>query len=162
MSLVFDSVTCTRCGGSGKFSYCSVMNGPFGRYTCFKCFGEGQTLTKKGDAAQAYYNTLLTVKISDVQVGQKWLARGIPGFMADAWITITSITPDELNAGRILISGIDEKRNNESHGYNGTPDDVLRIRQTAEEVKAKRAQALAYQETLTKTGTPRKRAASAA
>src|SRR5207249_1748734 len=45
--LFFESETCSRCGGSGHYSYCQ-------RYgtTCFKCGGRTTVLTKRGEAAQ--------------------------------------------------------------------------------------------------------------
>lgn len=60
----FERETCTRCGGSGKYSYCHQYAD-----RCFKCRGSGVTLTKRGAVAKAYFEDLCTVLVSEVTVG---------------------------------------------------------------------------------------------
>lgn len=64
MGLLFESETCTRCGGTGKHSYCQTYGD-----TCFKCHGQKETLTKRGQEAQRYYRESCKIKVEDVKVG---------------------------------------------------------------------------------------------
>jgi DnaJ-class molecular chaperone len=51
----FEHVTCSRCGGSGHYSF-NLMYGT----VCFKCHGRGWCYTKRGAAANT--NTLQEAK----------------------------------------------------------------------------------------------------
>ena len=64
MALLFESTICSRCMGSGHYSYCY-------RYgtTCFKCHGQKYVLTKCGKVAQDYFLKLQTVTLADLKVG---------------------------------------------------------------------------------------------
>jgi hypothetical protein len=147
--LLFEHVTCSRCGGSGNYSYCQSYG-----TTCFKCRGSGAQLTKRGKAAQAWLNNKRCIPASEFKVGDKFLMDGIPGFSKSQWVEILSITTDER--GCLNFNGKDT-------GYNGLPAET-RVRRcmTNGEAAALKQEALAYQATLTKSGTVRKKAASAA
>ena len=61
----FESEVCSRCGGSGHYSYCQMYG-----TTCFRCAGRRITLTKRGAAAQAYFTALCSKPASEVKVGE--------------------------------------------------------------------------------------------
>ncbi len=62
----YETEPCTRCGGSGHYSY-NQMTGT----RCFKCNGGKLQYTKRGAAALAYAKGLRAVLIADVEVGQR-------------------------------------------------------------------------------------------
>ena len=66
MAIVFENIVCSRCGGTGHYSY-NEVNGS----KCFKCRGSKATLTPRGLAAQNYYRDLITIPVSNVKVGDK-------------------------------------------------------------------------------------------
>lgn len=99
MSLLFEAVTCSRCGGSGHFSYCQ-------RYgtTCFKCGGQKQVLTKRGRIAQALYTRLLSKPLYALQPGDQIREYGLTmgGDSFVAWYQVERIRKDELNPGWVV------------------------------------------------------------
>lgn len=101
MALLFESETCSRCGGSGHYSYCQ-------RYgtVCFRCQGNKQTLTKRGTAAQAYYIGLLSLPVSQLVPGMKIRDIGMTngGDIFNQWLTVERIEADttEYN-GQVLL-----------------------------------------------------------
>jgi hypothetical protein len=62
--LGFEIQTCSRCGGSGHYSY-NQINGT----TCFGCGGTGKKHTKRGAVAHAAYIESLKVRLGDLKVG---------------------------------------------------------------------------------------------
>lgn len=141
MALLFESVACTRCGGTGQYSW-NAMSGS----RCFKCQGAKETLTKRGAAAQAYLNGLRQRAAADVVVGDKILNEGVPGMVKSTWVEVTSVGTDGDRVVLGWVGGL-------SHLF---PADTVRMYETAEQKVANREAALAYQATLTKSGTPRK------
>jgi hypothetical protein len=81
-----ETVTCSRCGGSGEYSYCQM----YGR-TCFKCSGAKRIYTKRGFAAAQFLKALWSKTASELKVGDKILCDGIPGYLASKWGTVESI-----------------------------------------------------------------------
>lgn len=167
----FETKPCSRCGGSGHYSYC-YSHGT----KCFGCGGRGWQYTKRGAEAQRFFADSLCVPASDVQPGMKIRIPGLAGIVGTKWLLVERIVADvhrskahdadewtETPAVQILgqarKSGSDWT-NTEDYGYGVSADTLVRVEQTADEKRAKVAAALAYQETLTKTGTPRKRSAS--
>lgn len=65
MTIKFDRKVCSRCHGTGQYSYCQ-MHGT----TCFGCGGTGQQLTKRGKAQVEAYRASLERPASEVQVGE--------------------------------------------------------------------------------------------
>ena len=47
MKIRFETQPCGRCGGSGRYSYCTMYGDK-----CFGCNGNGRVLTRDGSAAQ--------------------------------------------------------------------------------------------------------------
>lgn len=82
----FESTTCSRCCGIGRFGPASVFAG-----RCFKCSGTGVTMTKRGAAAQQFYRELLSKRVDEVQPGDKILDEGCPGITAGGWRLVNSV-----------------------------------------------------------------------
>jgi len=152
-TLLFENRVCSRCMGSGEYSYCSM----YGR-TCFKCAGAGAVLTARGRVAQAFLNKARMAKASEFKVGDSYLYEGIPGFSRSEWVKITEIRPTANGNGELDFVGVNKK--GETTGFNGlTAATELRKARTKEELAAMKAAALEFQASLTKAGTPRKRKA---
>jgi len=139
---LFESETCSRCGGSGHYSYCQ-MHGT----VCFKCGGAGVTLTKRGKIAQAWFTARRSKRASDVKVGDViWVDHA---FMKAHWAVVESMSVQNTTY-HIRTKGCD---------YGACADTMIKIRfPTAEARDTAIAAALAYQTTLTKLGKPRVRA----
>ena len=54
MKIVYQKESCSRCNGSGQYSYCQMYGS-----TCFKCAGSGKQLTRAGKAAKKRIETAL-------------------------------------------------------------------------------------------------------
>lgn len=155
-AFAFESTTCSRCHGTGEHSYCQSYG-----TTCFKCHGHGITLTKRGIAAQKFYETLLSKRADELEIGDKAYDAGIPGFTGAKWREITSIKPSEQKFKR---QGDTEWQIGADHGLidiagimSGCPADrMFRIAATAARKREARDEALAFQATLTKQGKARK------
>jgi hypothetical protein len=139
----FEIETCSRCGGSGQYSYCQTHG-----TRCFKCGGGKVVLTKRGAAARAKYFELISKKTKDIKVGDSVLTEiglGAKKF----WHKVKAISPYPAMANCVmvdLVRGVKEQCiiiNPESHLYSVS---------TEEERKAALEEALAYQTTLLKTG----------
>lgn len=166
-----ETESCSRCGGTGSYSWCRDYGSK-----CFKCAGKGITLTKRGQAANRYLRDLRSKRLADVVVGDKFLSEaipcpGIPGNVTQ-WVTVEEIgtrtykvksqnDPDWREVTETMISGTGIKTKTRA-SFVGPADTMVRIAQTAEQKAATFAQALAYQATLTKTGTVRKARGKAA
>src|SRR5580693_6740684 len=154
---LFESITCSRCAGSGKYSYCQMYGD-----TCFKCHGRGIVLTKRGQAAQDFYTTLLSKTTLELKAGDKVLSPDM--FGGSNWKTVTEVykCTAERTGGSWSLAPTGEPV---YYGYcvegicNGVEESkVWRVSATKEQKVAAQEKALAYQETLTKAGTIRKAA----
>jgi hypothetical protein len=160
---VFETETCTRCHGSGNYSYCE-------RYgtRCFKCAGRKVTLTARGEAARAYLENLQTKSVKDLQVGDRALTHGMThGGGSYSYIgTVTAIEKGSPSTYGTLENGVIISRVYETvcvtiehpkygkHGCSGP--ETMTFRVYGPDDKAKIEKALQYQSTLTKAGKPRK------
>ena len=144
--LLFENVTCSRCGGSGNYSYCQMYG-----TTCFKCAGDGATLTARGKAAQAWLNAKRRKLGKELVVGETILVEGVPGLIASYWAKIT-----ETNGSDIVCVNT---KTGFSQTLNGFGEILLRKAFNKAEKAEQAKEALAYQATLTKAGTVRKRIA---
>lgn len=160
---IFETEVCSRCGGTGRFSH----NGEHDR--CYKCDGKNgcRSLTKRGAAARAWFDARMTVEPQDVKVGDMIRTRGVKQ------LTVSSIT--EKKSGEVINTRTGERTPivfyvfENAKGFQAAvqktakPSDprspwaIRRVLQQAE-LDEVIAEALAYQETLTKAGKPRKRA----
>ena len=143
---LFENEPCGRCGGSGHYSF-NMVNGT----TCFGCSGKGVKLTKRGKAAQDYLDAMCAIPVEDVVPGMR-----IKG--ASATYTVASVGEDRKSGSVVWHSGV--KRDiihREFVSVSGKPYweqlgyPVRRV--PTDEMRQK---ALAYQDTLTKAGKPRK------
>lgn len=142
---LFESNVCGRCGGTGHYSY-NTMTGS----VCFGCGGRGRKLTKRGSAAQAFFNDLMTKPASEVVVGDKFLFAAGP-MNAATWVVADEV---EVDGERVNLRGANAR--GERFGMGTFADSKVRIAQSAEAKLAARTKALEFQATLTKAGTPRK------
>jgi hypothetical protein len=137
----FESQVCPRCGGSGRFSF-NLMDGN----KCYGCHGSGRKLTKRGLRASASFSESLVTPLADIQVGgfvYTWTHPGAP----DRWHKITEVRP----------AGVTFNTKSGPYAIDGTE---FKYVASESDRQAKLAAALAYQETLTKQGKPRKAAVS--
>lgn len=160
MTTTLETQTCSRCGGSGHYSYCQLYG-----TKCFKCGGAGKVYTKRGRAARNYLETIRSKPAGELVPGDVVLFPGIPGVSGDRWVTLVSIVPSKLVAA---VDGVPVDASNmvdyegvakDGKGFSTmgvTKDSLVRVAQTAEQRAETLARAVAFQETLTKTGTPRK------
>lgn len=147
-----ETETCTRCGGSGKFSY-NQMDGD----RCYGCNGKGIAYTKRGKAAARYLENLRTIRLDQLQVGDFMLNKSNGKFQR-----VTDIKPNDSVKSQNKTTGAWEVMDylevtTERGGLIGPRDTPVRKAFTAEQKAEHMKQALAYQATLTKTGAPRKR-----
>jgi hypothetical protein len=157
----FETETCTRCGGSGHYSYCSMYG-----TTCFKCRGKGNTYSKRGEAALAYARELRTVPASEIQVGWLiWQDDPCLGGFKPAWYLVESIGEDtqakwwDKESCNWKPYWQIKTRVQTLNTFSNAPIQAVPTKERLADVKAL---ALAYQDTLTKQGKPMKRAKVAA
>lgn len=149
-TLGFEIESCGRCGGCGRYSYNSIDGD-----RCYGCGGTGVRLTKRGRVAKAFFEAMRDAKAEDVKVGDL--------------IEIRTMS-------KIMFRPVDEIRIGETKGRNGITGEeyesisfwcgntglttwaggTVRRGFTKAEKAEKLAQAVAFQDTLTKAGTVRK------
>lgn len=163
MAAIFETQTCPRCNGSGRYSYCETHG-----TCCFKCGGKGIVFTKRGVAAQIHFNRLCSKTAGEVQVGETIQVNdmGFHYFSKVVEVTEPRIigrskvgTEDWQDNIGITISTYHDVRG--QFGMTTSEDAIVRIGQSKEQKAAKIEQAIAYQANLTKQGKPRKRRVSA-
>jgi hypothetical protein len=149
-ALGFEIKTCSRCGGSGHYSY-NQMHGS----RCFGCGGDGVQYTKRGRAAREFWVASETVTAGEVQVGDR-VIDGRTKFNVAAIET-------GFSGHRILQDGTHEPMafvaftSMQGNRFSYCPGIKVRVRRA--DAAEKLAAALAYQDTLTASGTPKKKAA---
>jgi len=163
-TLGFEIETCSRCGGSGNYSYCQSYG-----TTCFKCRGKKVTLTKRGEAASRLYAESLKVPATDIVVGDVIRCESVTN-MGDSfgyWGKVESITPYHMK-GKSMRDNVWTEYDymtisiNTAHdkfgkcGYVQSPGSTIRRWMTGEQKAPFLKAALAYQDKLTKLGTVRK------
>lgn len=155
--------TCGRCGGTGKYPS-SCYNG-----VCLGCQGQGYKLTARGREADRYLRVLRSKSVEEVKVGDLVQATfGMGNIRAFGTVLkIERITAanavvtweDPITKKRAHGNGFNVEMRHQKFGLLSTSIDcgeLVRIAQSAEQKAATLAQALAYQDTLTKQGKPRK------
>lgn len=140
----WEKTTCSRCAGSGHYSYCEMYG-----TTCFKCGGKKTVLTKRGAAALAWLREQRSIVAANVTVGMIIRVDGVPGFVKGGLMTVREVLNPDINKGVTL------NFDNFSWGM-GLTSQVQVIPATKEERIAQVQAAIAYQNTLTKAGKPRK------
>lgn len=157
---IFEHETCSRCLGSGEFSYCQM----YGR-TCFKCGGSGWQLTARGKAAQKFFSDQKVAPVMEIKVGD-WIE--CHDITSTYVVKVTSCGWSERckwkdsDTGEMKpyysISGINPK-SQKTGGLHAFENSTVKRAYTKLERRQKIEEALAYQATLTKAGKPRKKAA---
>lgn len=137
----FERETCTRCGGTGKHSWCQTYLD-----VCFKCAGNGQALTKRGQLAMEFFTASMCKPAEEIKVGDK-----IRDESSGKWRTITSIRDE----GETVY--LQSEMPHMTYGYKRRKDTPMRVSQAGLEKARKLLAAYDYQDTLTKAGKPRKR-----
>ena len=80
----FEVAHCTRCGGSGHFSYCQMYG-----TRCFQCVGSGKAYTDRGQAAFTRYKLSLQLPAGGFQPGMK-----IKDDMTGRWHEVVTVRVD--------------------------------------------------------------------
>ena len=148
----FESEPCSRCGGTGRYSYCQMYG-----TMCFKCSGRKRLLTTRGKAAYAYYvASLPTKRLNEIAVGDLVAIRPTERYrVAEVWVETGSGCVDPATGKvRPHIAIRSEKLG--SYHF-ATLDEVVTIWPSWEVRKQLWLAAMDYQATLTKQGKPRKR-----
>lgn len=157
----FETEMCSRCQGTGKYSFCERY-----RDVCFKCAGAKVVYSKRGLAAKRYFDGLCTVAAKDLKVGDRIRTDGMTNGGASYSYTATITAIDTNGGGEVICNGVAYtllriELESPKFGKSGLctyPHHTFLTRN--DDRKEKFEQALAYQETLTKRGTPRKRKAA--
>lgn len=167
MGTIFETKLCTRCHGTGEYSYCAGYG-----TRCFKCHGAKVTLTKRGAAARRYWESLCSVPAKELKPGDTIevtsVTHGGQVFSYIATVTGLEIVPCNASSGTVINGQTVTKVYTEMLSVNCTHakygnssiclynyDTPYRIHNHANR-QANAAKALEYQKTLTKLGTPRK------
>lgn len=156
--VTFETKTCGRCQGSGEYSYCQTWG-----HTCFKCGylpgvrGTGRSFTKRGLVAREFFVA---------QLPRKQAQSLVPGelFLWNEKVrTVVAVRPSTsavVRDGVAISEGyLDIETPNVTYSLVPVAQECEMVPE-AEQVEAALAAALAYQETLTKSGTERKRKAA--
>ena len=143
MALLFENEVCGRCGGTGEYSF-NQMDGTM----CYGCHGKGAKLTKRGQAAQAYYTAMRQIPAGMLKTGDR--------FWDSGWRTVIScdLAADERNNYRTHT--LDINTPNCIYGGWGL-NQMVTVSCSKEQAASYRKLALEHQATLTKAGKPRKR-----
>lgn len=159
----FETEGCPRCGGSGWFSYCQTWG-----HTCFECGikphepGMGYRLTRRGRVAYAFYEASLpTKRAADLVAGDVIREYG-------QWVKVRAVTDNSIDRragyglpdGTFEYSGVNIYVGSDARPVTlcGIRSDTLYPVKPADEERQRLVQlALAYQATLTKRGTVRKK-----
>lgn len=161
-----ETVVCSRCGGTGHYSYNSMTG-----TVCFKCGGRKKVLTKRGSAANEFLRKLRSKQAKDIVAGEEIYTMvsvnlgtggGTYGFM--------KVIDSRMAAADEAVKRMDQATGEfvpyaewriETDGATECvePTALFRVRQTPEQAAATFAEAMKFQATLTKKGEPRKSSA---
>jgi len=155
---LFESVRCSRCGGTGRMPF-SVMNG-----ICFKCGGNGFVLTKRGRAAQNFLNAMRQLPAEEFKPGDLICSEGFCAGSINVqttWHKVVEVRIVEARTASYPQAKEGEKQvtiiTDTGGSFGGLMGSTTwRKGFSKEEKLAQRAAALAYQATLTKSGTVKK------
>lgn len=149
-SMGFEIEVCGRCGGVGRYSY-NLIHGD----RCYGCGGAGKRLTKRGAAAHEFYINQQIRPMSEIRVGD-WLWDTIYGKAAKFCKVLTIEVSGSYTYGpdgeHIHYTNISTERS----ALGVLPTSTVRFVRDEAERTAFRDAALVFQDTLTKTGKPKK------
>lgn len=147
--LGFETKTCSRCGGSGQYSYNQIDGS-----RCYGCNGQKFQYTKRGKAAKLFYLDSLNIMPADVKVGQR-IDTGCGKY------TVAEIVGRETS-GAIIYNGVEKPLefvvfiSAQGTRFSAQANYPVKLVPFGEEKERLVSAALAYQASLTKTGQPRK------
>ena len=137
----FERTICSRCGGSGHYSYNATTG-----TTCFKCHGAKETLTSRGLMALEWFRAQSSVPASELVPGQR---ATIPGM---GKINIVSVEWADRSAkkksGEWSEYAAVYVQSKTLGGYYCAPETLVQIILPAEEHNALLAKAIEYQNGL--------------
>jgi len=87
----FEITECSRCGGTGQFSYCQAYG-----TMCFGCSGTGVVRTRRGTKAYNAFHKSMNAPVSDIKVGDMI-------FESKRWRKLISVEPNIQNPGYITL-----------------------------------------------------------
>lgn len=158
--LLFESEVCGRCAGTGKHSF-NLRDGSM----CYGCSGYGTRLTKRGAEAQRYFRELSTKTVAELVPGDIVRAKGLTngGDCYSYQAAVVEVIIDDPNGPKCISNGIEHiyttvRMKSEKFGESVLHTFPTHKKEVLGGNRSERIQkALAYQETLTKAGKPRKR-----
>lgn len=151
--LKFERETCSRCGGTGHYSYNQISGS-----TCFKCHGHREVLTARGAAAHAWLKAKWAMPARDVLPGMVIMWAGNTyNVQSVAWDLKSSSKSRSLPTDPWVDAPPAVRIEGVKHGCVLQPDTEVQLKPPAAQRLADLAAAIEYQNSLTKAGTVRKR-----
>lgn len=153
MATRFETETCSRCGGTGHYSYNS-----FSGTRCFKCGGTKIVFTKRGAVARDHFYRLFELSASEVTAGMFVYTHGAKLNSSKKWRKVEAVGVSSCVA---IVNGVKQHQIElafKDHTYCVFPRSKVAAARDNEHIEANLAAALEYQATLTKLGKPKKQA----
>lgn len=155
---MFETKTCSRCGGTGKFSY-NLMHGDM----CYGCRGTGIQYTKRGKIARTFYEDSLKIPASELKVGMG--IKEDSGYKNFSLIEIIDFGTDKELGEKYntcyYVGPMGDKQmiyvQTQRTKAKFTPETLVRVMHTDEEKRIKLEAAKAFQDSLNANGTVSKR-----
>lgn len=153
----FESHTCSRCGGSGNFSF-NLKDGT----VCYGCNGTGVKLTKRGQVAHRFFEESLSLPASELKVGMRIKESALSkkfALIQDVHYGTDKELGKEFNTPYLLGPNGDKQMvllNTDNGTIKFYPESRVKILYTDEEKQYKLTKAIEYQSTLNKNGTLKK------
>ncbi len=147
-----ETATCSRCGGTGSYSYCTGYG-----TMCFKCSGRKVVLSKRGAVANAFLIRLRQRMASELRVGMLLFMEPGP-FNKGGFKLILKMSDGPVESGcSYMKDGAWVKQlgiaiDCEGFATNLPPDKLERVGHTAAGKAQTLRLALEYQDRLTKAG----------
>jgi hypothetical protein len=151
MATKFETESCSRCGGSGHYSYNSISG-----TRCFKCGGAKIVLTKRGSVARDYFYALFELPASEVIAGMFVHTHGSSLNSSKKWRKVEAVGVSSCVA---IVNGVKQAQIEltfNDHAYCLFPSSKVAAARDNDHIEANLAAALEYQDTLTKQGKPKK------
>ncbi len=120
--LIYDLESCSRCGGSGHYSYCQMYG-----TTCFKCGGSGKARTKaakkSADAIEALKKSFYKLP-ADLKPGDRVYVDNFFKGNKRFTVWIKTIAPCPLNPGTYVITPTDNSVSRSGMSSIGVLDNI--------------------------------------
>jgi len=100
IKISYDSKTCSRCGGSGRYSFIWQLG-----TLCRKCLGSGKEITSIGAKARKHFEEITTMSNSEIKAGYYMLVA--PGLSTKKkWYEINEVRVKEEGKIEIVTNAI--------------------------------------------------------